>query len=415
MQIENIKLKVLDKTKKISQTGWRTVRFGDVVRNVNTSVKDALEQGIERFVGLEHLDPESLHIKRWGNVADGTSFTRKFESGQVLFGKRRAYQRKAAVADFEGICSGDILVFEPKGDELLPELLPFVVQSDGFFEHALGTSAGSLSPRTKWSDLARYEFALPPKDEQRRIAEILWAADETQQAYLSALLESNSVFEVLLKDIMEEGFETASSGLENDDGWQIKSLSEIATVERGKFAHRPRNLPKFYGGKYPFVQTGDVASACNRLEKYEQTLSEEGKAISRSFPAGTILMTIAAIIGKTAVTNFEVWATDSVVGIVPNNETNVYFLEFYLRTIQKDLDEKIATQTAQKNINLAKLKPLQVPIPSLEKQNSIANLLLEIQEKSKLLSEHISFVQSIKKKISESFLSKFISESIYVQ
>lgn len=187
MQIENIKLKVLDKTKKISQTGWRTVRFGDVVRNVNTSVKDALEQGIERFVGLEHLDPESLHIKRWGNVADGTSFTRKFESGQVLFGKRRAYQRKAAVADFEGICSGDILVFEPKGDELLPELLPFVVQSDGFFEHALGTSAGSLSPRTKWSDLARYEFALPPKYEQRRIAEIFWEVENLEKIYAKSL------------------------------------------------------------------------------------------------------------------------------------------------------------------------------------------------------------------------------------
>jgi type I restriction enzyme S subunit len=130
------------------------VRFGDVVRNVDVAERNPLENGLERYVGLEHLDPESLHIKRWGLIEEGTSFTRKFIEGQVLFGKRRAYQRKAAVAEFDGICSGDILVFEPKGDDLIPELLPFIVQSDGFFEKALGTSAGSLSPRTK-SDLMR--------------------------------------------------------------------------------------------------------------------------------------------------------------------------------------------------------------------------------------------------------------------
>jgi len=119
-------------------------------------------------------------------VADGTSFTRVFRKGQVLFAKRRAYQRKVAVADFDGICSSDILVFEPKGDELIPELLPFIVQSDGFFEHALGTSAGSLSPRTRWSQLKEYEFPLPPRAEQRCIADILWAAEEAKSNYSRA-------------------------------------------------------------------------------------------------------------------------------------------------------------------------------------------------------------------------------------
>jgi len=129
------------------EPGWRTVRFGEVVRNVDEAVRDAQMCGLERFVGLEHIDPESLRIKRWGLIADGTSFTRKFSAGQVLFGKRRAYQRKVAVADFDGLCSSDILVFEPADDHLLSELLPFIVQTEGFFQHALGTSAGSLSPR----------------------------------------------------------------------------------------------------------------------------------------------------------------------------------------------------------------------------------------------------------------------------
>lgn len=180
--------------------GWRMVRFGDVVRNVDVAVRDPEATGIERVVGLDHLDPESLHIKRWNSIAEGTSFTRKFTTGQVLFGKRRAYQRKVAVAEFDGICSGDILVFEPEGDALLAELLPFIVQSDGFFDHALDTSAGSLSPRTRWRDLAEYRFALPPRDEQRRIAELLWAADEAVESYLNVVLSAKTAFVLALQN-----------------------------------------------------------------------------------------------------------------------------------------------------------------------------------------------------------------------
>ncbi len=181
--------------------GWRMVRFEDVVRNVDINERDPLAKGIERYVGLEHIDPESLHIKRWGLIEEGTSFTRKFVKGQVLFGKRRAYQRKVAVAEFDGICSGDILVFETK-DDLLPELLPFVVQSEPFYEHALSTSAGSLSPRTKWKELAAYEFALPPKDEQRRIAEILWAADDSIFSFREIEIKIDKVLNAIREDII---------------------------------------------------------------------------------------------------------------------------------------------------------------------------------------------------------------------
>ena len=156
--------------------GWRMVRFGDVVSNVNENTRDPRSLGLDRVVGLDHLDPESLPLRRWDlldEMPDGTSFTRTFKAGQVLFGKRRAYQRKVAVTDFGGICSGDILVFESATTDLSQEFLPYVVQSDGFFDHALGTSAGSLSPRTKWQELAKYEFALPPIDEQERIVQAL--------------------------------------------------------------------------------------------------------------------------------------------------------------------------------------------------------------------------------------------------
>ena len=155
------------------RTTWKHVNFGDVVENCNETCEPA-EAGLERFVGMEHLEPGSLHVRSWGNVADGTTFTRRCRPGQVLFGKRRAYQRKVAVAEFEAVVSGDIYVLAPKDTQrLLPELLPFLCLSERFFQHAVGTSAGSLSPRTNWSSLASFEFDLPPLDKQRRIAEIL--------------------------------------------------------------------------------------------------------------------------------------------------------------------------------------------------------------------------------------------------
>ena len=152
--------------------GWRSVKFGEVVRLGKERCDPAVD-GIERYIGLEHIEPGDLRVRSWGEVSDGTTFTTRVRPGHVLFGKRRAYQRKVAVADFDAVCSGDIYVFESANPgKLLPELLPFLCQTDAFFDYAVGTSAGSLSPRTNWTSLAEYEFALPPLEEQRRIARV---------------------------------------------------------------------------------------------------------------------------------------------------------------------------------------------------------------------------------------------------
>ncbi|MEY4952192.1 MAG: hypothetical protein RL299_616 [Pseudomonadota bacterium] len=175
----------------ISKAGWTRVAFGDVVRLSKARVADPEAAGIERVVGLEHIEPGDLRIRRWGDVADGTTFTTLFKPGQVLFGKRRAYQRKVAVADFEGVCSGDIYVLEPANDRLMPELLPFLCQTDAFFDHAVGTSAGSLSPRTNWTSLASFEFLLPPIQEQARLVELLKGVESTTEAFRSVVEATN--------------------------------------------------------------------------------------------------------------------------------------------------------------------------------------------------------------------------------
>lgn len=184
----------------LDKSAWRRVAFGDVVRNINETVKDAESASIDRVIAMEHLDPGELKVERWGSVADGTTFTRKVKPGQTLFGKRRAYQRKVAYAEFKAICSGDIYTFEADDAHMLGELLPFLVQSNRFFDHALGTSAGSLSPRTNWRDLANFEFDLPPLDEQKRIADLLWTIERLLRAQHGRRVAAASIRQVWLDE-----------------------------------------------------------------------------------------------------------------------------------------------------------------------------------------------------------------------
>lgn len=371
------------------KSGWRRVKFGDVVRLSKARCQDPLADGYERYVGLEHLEPGDPRIRSWGNVADGVTFTNVFKPGQVLFGKRRAYQRKVAVADFTGVCSGDIYVLESQdADSLLPELLPFICQTDAFFERAIGTSAGSLSPRTNWTSLADFEFALPTMEKQREIAEAIEAAMECELAYESAL------------DTVRKTFRSASAALfEPAESWRQVKLQDVATVERGKFSHRPRNLPQFFGGPYPFVQTGDIVASTGDLRGASQMLSDEGVKYSKSFPRDSILITIAANIGYTAVTTQETWCPDSVVGIIPKEGTSCRFLEFLLRTKQKYLENHVATQTAQKNINLQDLKPLRLVLPDYATQMEISAQLLSLELASSDIERRLSEARALRAKL----------------
>lgn len=159
------------------------------------------------------------------------------------------------------------------------------------------------------------------------------------------------------------------------EGWTSQTLERLASVKRGKFTPRPRNDPRYYGGQMPFVQTGDVTSAGKYLTEYSQTLNDDGVSVSKVFPPDTILITIAANIGHTAITTFDVACPDSVVGIQPiEDRCDVYWLKDVLETKRDELDG-LSTQNAQKNINLEVLKPLLIVTPPLPEQRRIAEIL----------------------------------------
>ena len=138
------------------------------------------------IVGLEHLIPQEIKLSGY-DVDTENTFTKTFKKGQILFGRRRAYLKKAAIADFDGICSGDITVIEAIPGKVDPLLLPFIIQNDKFFDYAVSRSAGGLSPRVKWEHLKDYEFDLPPIEEQRILADKLWAAYRLKESYKKLL------------------------------------------------------------------------------------------------------------------------------------------------------------------------------------------------------------------------------------
>lgn len=185
--------KNLLKLKKTLSNGLlsKEPEFGNLLNKKNCTptnfggVADCIEQhdkqkkDVSRFIGLENIEPENLSISMWGNIANGTTFTKRFSKGDVLFGKRRAYLKKVAVADFDGICSGDILVLRAKKKKMLQELLPFYVSAESFINHAVRTSAGSLSPRTKWKDLSLFEISIPDLKTQEIILEVFQQIETT--------------------------------------------------------------------------------------------------------------------------------------------------------------------------------------------------------------------------------------------
>jgi type I restriction enzyme, S subunit len=260
----------------INKTDWENVKFGDVVRLNTDRIADPAAAGIEWYVGLEHIESEDLRIRSWGLVAEGITFTNYFKPGQTLFGKRRAYQRKVAVADFEGICSGDIYVFEPKDERLLPELLPFICQTERFYEYAVGTSAGSLSPRTNWTQLAQYEFALPPLAEQCRMAKVLECSRNTVEAMQQAIASLRQLRKSAIDDLcirFDDNYALLGNICAMQNG---RAFPGEQYQEKGTRLLRPGNLgvegyldwdsdrticlPKSFEEKYPdyIIKPGDI-------------------------------------------------------------------------------------------------------------------------------------------------------------
>lgn len=293
----------------------------------------------------------------------------------------------------EGVLSSTMVKVEPTNGIMKPLLYYFLKTQFGILN---SKTTGTTIPHVSRDALIKLQLYVPSSLDQQKIVSIL------------SEIEKAIFIEDKLLATFKELKTTLMSTLFTQEDIDLKTcqLSEIARIERGKFAHRPRNDPEFYGGNIPFIQTGDVTSSNGYIEHYSQTLNEKGLAVSRVFPKGTIVITIAANIGYTGILGFDCAFPDSLIGISPNIELiDVEYLNYYLQTQQPIMDS-LAPRGTQKNINIQFLLPWPVPTTTLEKQKKKVSMLKDIDKKIRLCQKKRIVYNELFNSISNSLLIK---------
>ncbi len=386
------------------KSGLRTVRFGEIAENVAVRVEPA-EAQTDVYVGLEHLDPETLHLRKWGHPSDVTGQKLAFKKGDVIFGRRRAYQRKLAVAEFDGICSAHAMVVRAKPEIILPEFLPFFLQSDMFMERAIEISVGSLSPTINWKTLRVQEFPLPPIEEQKRIAEILWAADETVRTSRRAVQISEELSETLKSQILKDTRCLTPLGecVEFLGGLAFKSsefvTSGIQLLRMGNLYERtldlsrqPVFLPKFVAKlneKY-LLAPGDIVMSLTG------TVGKQDYGFALEIPPDTSPLLLNQRVAK----------------LTPTPAINRQYLLHVLssRSFLRQV-YRVAAGTKQANVLKGQLLSIKIPLPPIDEQERVAQIVSLLDTRISALGRHIESQRLLCKALEESLI---VSESAYV-
>lgn len=368
------------------KSSWKVVMFSDIVQNVAVRV-DPADAKTDVYVGLEHLDPSTIHLRQWGHPSDVSGQKLAFMKGDVIFGRRRAYQRKLAVAEFDGICSAHALVVRAKPKMILPEFLPFFLQSDMFMKRAIEISVGSLSPTINWKTLRVQEFPLPPLDEQKRIAEILWAVDEAVEKWIEAYRQSELALSSLRSQILQELSQTE----------ECISLKDVGRWVSGGTPSRSRN--DFWNGDFPWVSPKDMKQEIisDSKEKLTDTALNGRVTI---LPSESILIVVRGMIlahtFPVSLTGREVTFNQDMKGIITNSDFSARFVFHWF----KDNSARILQATEESSHGTKRLATdllygMQIPKPSPAKQKIVVTVFETFRTKMADISKHIASSQQM--------------------
>ena len=337
------------------------VKLGEIAHEYKDVVK---ENNSLPSVGLEHLESGEMQLESWAQDEDNT-FTKGFKKGQVLFGRRRAYLRKAVVAPFDGVCSGDIIVIEADDKKILPELLPFYIQNSKLFDYAVSHSAGSLSPRVKWENLKNYEFELPEFKNQEKLTNLLLAAYQTKNGYKKLLAKTDEL-------VKSQFIEMFGDPVENTNSLPIKTLPEIGeNLDNRRIPITGGDRKK---GIYPYYGASGIVDYVDDYIFDEDILliSEDGanllaRVTPIAFPAT----------GK-------VWVNNHAHVMRFENMAIQTYVEHLLNMI--DISHYV-TGTAQPKLNQAKLNSIPIPVPEQTELQAYLEFV-EQSDKSKFVDCH---------------------------
>lgn len=354
--------------------GWQMVKFGDIAKHISKRVEPS-ETELEVYVGLEHLDPDSLKIKRHGVPSDVAGQKLLVKKGQIIFGKRRAYQRKVAVADWDCICSAHAMVLEANPKNVLPEFLPFFMQSDVFMERAVAISEGSLSPTIKWKVLANQDFLFPSKKKQEQLLGSLRAIKLNKHK----IEETKRSLSILKTSMQNNVF----------DGHEMTSIGSIATVKTG--ATPRRGISEFWDGDISWMASGEVHQKF--LRKTAESITKEGMAGSNTslLPKNTVVLAMngqGKTRGSVAITEIETTCNQSIAAIIFNEEnSNPLFMMFYLEGQYEEI--RALTGEGRNGLNLKIVRSIPVPkIPKAE-QDKLAQIFFQIYNSEQTLNEKV--------------------------
>lgn len=312
--------------------------------------------------------------------------------------------RVNGVAPPHSYCSTEFWPLVARNSGVNLDYLAQYLSSAGFLGHPNITPSSSTNSHQRVDRKAfeRFELPLPPLAEQRRIAEVLRSVDEAIAAAREVTASMVRATKTMLHELLHVAADGTINALPSD--WNVLPLEALASVERGKFSIRPRNDPRYFGGSTPFIQTGDITSTGEYITRHTQTLNELGVGVSRVFPAGTIMTTIAANIGDFAIATYPVACPDSVVGIEAKDGVEPFWLHSVLTCFKVALD-RAATQNAQKNINLQTLRPLQIPVPPHALMVELAETLSAAANGARQAKAAVENLMSLKQSIQGDLLS----------
>ncbi len=383
-------------TLNLDKSTWKRVAFGDVAE-ASKEQCDPADGSIERYVAGEHMDTDDLRIHRSGEVGDGylgPAFHRRFHPGQVLYGSRRTYLRKVAIADFGGVCANTTFVVQTRNsDVFLPDFLPFVMTSEPFHAFAITESKGSVNPYVNWSDIARYEFELPPLTEQKRLADLLWAA-ECEVRAVAGMANSIERMRSALRD-------TIFRDLDAEVVVAFESICLIAS-QNGLAAKKESR-----SGLTPMVNMGQMF----RDEVLGKSDFERVSLPSRGFclTAGDLLFARRSIVFEGAGTcclvpelsephTFE----SSIIRVTPDSGLvdSTFLLHFFRSSSGRELMARIVRRGPVSGIAGSDLRKLSVPLPSKEVQERIVDDLSGFEPASSLVKHRLTRAKTMKASLS---------------
>jgi len=341
----------------------------------------------------EYIDePEAkvypkLSVKLYGKgividtSVDGTSLKMKrhqiAQSGQVILSEIWGKKGAIGLVPPEGdgaLCTSHFFLFDICHEKIEKRYLQAIFTAnylqDQLDNEAKGTT-GYAAVRPK--HLLSAVIPLPPLEEQQRIVarieELAAKVEEARELRRKAVEEVNQLIITSRARIFEEALRHG-----------VRKLKDVAMLERGKFSHRPRNDPRFFDGDHPWIQIAEIESSNKYIKKWTQTLNDEGLNISKKFPKGTLLISIAATIGSVGILDFDCCIPDSIVAVTPKSGISSEYLYHYFGYLRTNLEE-LAPQSTQKNINLEILTSLSVPFLQLSEQEQIVDYLNDLQSK----------------------------------